>query len=151
MNRLSTETYVEVLCVDDWSSSHTDEIVNLVKAQFMTQSQDKRLYLQPIVWACLLQKLLPFTPESGLVPLFLMIRLDYWHADYKPPPLFPKNGMKIRAISDEDHLAVSLNMAIEHYLYPDIADAFFEAFMDVKDSIFHPDPATSEFPAPQDA
>ncbi|SJL16720.1 uncharacterized protein ARMOST_20249 [Armillaria ostoyae] len=149
IDRPSTEIYAEVLCVDYWNSSRTDEIANLVKAQF-TGSPDKRLCLQPIVWAHLLQTLLPFTLESGLIPLFLMIPKDYWRADYKPPPLFPKNNMTIHSISDEDHRAVSLQMAVYNHLYPDIADALVEGFTHVKDSIFHPDPATDEFPAPQD-
>ncbi|SJL16732.1 uncharacterized protein ARMOST_20261 [Armillaria ostoyae] len=149
MDRLSTETYAEVLSVDYFNSSRTDAIANIVKAQF-TESPGKRLRLQPIVWAHLLQELLPFTLETGLIPLFLVIPLSYWHADYKPPPLFPKNTLKIRSISDEDHRAVSLDMAVDNHLYPDIADAFFEGFTHVKDSIFHPDPATDEFPAPQD-
>ncbi|PBK80953.1 hypothetical protein ARMGADRAFT_817135 [Armillaria gallica] len=148
-DRLSTDTYIEVLCVDWMNPSRTDEIANLVKAQFM-ESPDKQLCLQPIVWAHLLQELLPFTLESGLVPLFLLIPPDYWCADYKPPPLFPKNGMKIRLISDKDHCAVYLQEAIHHHLYPDIADTFLEGFMHVKDSIFHPDPATNEFPTPKD-
>ncbi len=146
---LSTETYAGILCLDVWGSSHTDKIANLVKAQFM-ESSDKQLRLQPVVWARLLKRLLPFTLESGLIPLFLMIPPFYWLADYKPPPLFPKNGMKIRSISDDDHLAVSLQDAVYNHLYPDIADALLEGFMHVKDSIFHPDPATDEFPAPQD-
>ncbi|SJL16703.1 uncharacterized protein ARMOST_20232 [Armillaria ostoyae] len=145
----SIETYTEVLCVDYRNSSRTDEIANIVKAQFM--ASDQQLCLQPIVWAHLLQTLLPFTLESGLIPLFLMIPLDYWRADYKPPPLFPKNKMTIRSISDEDHCAVSLQTAVYNHLYPDIADALVEGFTHVEDSIFHPDPATDEFPAPQDA
>ncbi len=144
-----TETYMEVLCVDNLNSSCTDEIADLVKAQFI-ESLDKQLCLQPIVWAHLLQKLLPFTPENGLIPLFLMIPPLYWRASYKPLPLFPKNDMKIRSISDEDHQAVFLDMAVYVHLYPDIADAFFDGFTHVKDSIFHPDPAADEFPAPQD-
>ncbi|SJL16763.1 uncharacterized protein ARMOST_20292 [Armillaria ostoyae] len=146
----STETYAEVLCIDYFNSSRTDEMANLVKAQF-TESSDKRLCLQPIVWAHLLQMLLPFTPESGLIPLFPMIPLDYWCADYKPPPLFPKNGMRIRSISDKDHPAVSLQDAVYDHLYPDIANALLEGFMHVKDSLFHSDPTADEFPAPQDA
>ncbi len=148
-DQLSTETYAEVLCVNEFIPSRTDEIVNLVKAQF-TQSSYKQLRLQPIVWACLLETLLPFTLEIGLIPIFLMIPQFYWRADCKPPPLFPKNYMEIRSISDEDHLAVSLLDAVNQHLYPDIADAFFEGFTHVKDSIFHPDPATDEFPAPHD-
>ncbi|SJL16695.1 uncharacterized protein ARMOST_20224 [Armillaria ostoyae] len=149
IDRPSTETYAEVLCVDYFNSSRTDEIANLVKAQF-TESPDKWLCLQPIVWAHLLQTLLPFNLESGLIPLFPMIPSDYWHADYKPPPLFPKIYMKIRSISNEDHRAVSLRDAVYHHLYPDIADALLECFSHVKDGIFHPDPAADEFPAPQD-
>ncbi|PBK69495.1 hypothetical protein ARMSODRAFT_957134 [Armillaria solidipes] len=148
-DRLSAETYAEVLCADEYDFSRTNEIANLVKAQF-TESSDKQLRLQPIVWAHLLQELLPFTPESGLIPLFPMIPSFYWRVNYKLPPLFPKNHMKIRSISDQDHRAVSLKTAVAHHLYPDIADAFFEGFTHVKDSIFHPDPATDEFPAPQD-
>ncbi len=143
---LPTEIYAGVLCIDNWL---TDEIANLVKAQSM-ESSDKNLRLQPIVWACLLQRLLPFTLESGLIPLFLMIPPGYWHADYKPPPLFPKNNMEIRSISRQDHHAVPLQMAVYYHLYPDIADAFVEGFTHVKDSIFHLDPAADEFPAPQD-
>ncbi len=150
IDRPSTETYAEVLCIDYRNPSRPNEIANLVKAQFM-EPPDKELCLQPIVWAHLLQELLPFTLESGLIPLFLMIPPDYWRADYKPPPLFPKNDMKIRSISDEDHRAVSLFDAVYYHLYPDIADALFEGFMHVEDSIFHPDPATDEFSAPQDA
>ncbi len=142
---LSTETYAGILCFEDWSSSHTNKIANLVKAQFM-ESSDKQLRLQPIVWARLLQRLLPFTLESGLIPLFLMIPPDYWRADYKPPLLFPNNGGGIRSISDDDHHAVSLEMAVNHHLYPDIADAFFEVFMHVEDSLFHPDPAPMNSP-----
>ncbi|SJL16716.1 uncharacterized protein ARMOST_20245 [Armillaria ostoyae] len=145
----STETYAEVLSVDYWDPSRTDAVANIVKAQF-TESPDKRLRLQPIVWAHLLQELLPFTPESGLIPLFPMIPEDYWRADYKPPPLFPTHDMKIRSISDEDHPAVSLQDAVHSNLYPDIADAFLEGFTHVEDSIFHPDPVADEFPAPQD-
>ncbi|SJL16758.1 uncharacterized protein ARMOST_20287 [Armillaria ostoyae] len=146
IDRLSTETYAEVLCVD-YNSSCTDKISNLVKAQFIA-SPDQQLCLQPIVWAHLLQELLPFTPESGLIPLFLMIPPLYWCADYKPPPLFPKNDIKIRSISDKDHRALSLQDAVYYHLYPDIADALLEGFTHAKDSIFHPD--TDEFPAPQD-
>ncbi|SJL16693.1 uncharacterized protein ARMOST_20222 [Armillaria ostoyae] len=149
IDRPSTETYAEVLCVDYFNPSRTDEIVNLVKAQF-TESPDKQLCLQPIVWARLLRRLLPFTLESGLVPLFLMISPRYWRADYKPPSLFPKDDMTIRSISDEDHCAVSLQSAVSTHLYPDIADALLKGFTHVKDSIFHPDPAADEFPAPQD-
>ncbi|KAK0237138.1 hypothetical protein EDD85DRAFT_790815 [Armillaria nabsnona] len=147
-NRLSAVTYAEVLCVNPFGFFCTNEIENLVEAQF-TDPKDEWLCLQPIVWARLLQKLLPFTRENGL-SLFLMIPLDYWGADYKPPPLFPKNNMKIRSISDEDHHAVNLQDTVYHHLYPDIADALCEGFMDVKDDIFHPDLATEEFPSPQD-
>ncbi|KAK0440174.1 hypothetical protein EV421DRAFT_813983 [Armillaria borealis] len=77
----STETYAEVLCVKYLLySSRLDEIANLVKAQFMESFDKPPLRLQPIVWAHLLQELLPFTPESGLIPLFLMIPPDYWRA-----------------------------------------------------------------------
>ncbi|KAK0436701.1 hypothetical protein EV421DRAFT_1830457, partial [Armillaria borealis] len=79
-----------------------------------------------------------------------MIPPDYWRADYQPPPLFPKNDMKIRSISHQDHTAVPLEMAVFTHLYQGIADAFFEGFTHVKDSIFHPDPATDEFPTPKD-
>ncbi|KAK0231761.1 hypothetical protein EDD85DRAFT_114760 [Armillaria nabsnona] len=79
-----------------------------------------------------------------------MIPPDHWHADYEPPLLFPKNGMKICSISDEDHRAVSFNKAFYDYLYPAIADAFCEGFTHVEDSLFHPDPAADKFPAPQD-
>ncbi len=148
-DRLPTETYAEVLCVDYFNPSRTNEIANLVKAQFIEPS-NQWLFLQPIVWAHLLQTLLPFTLESSLIPLFLrMIPMDYWHANYKPPPLFPKNGMRIHSISHQDHCAVSLQDAVYHHLYPDIADAFFEGFAHVEDSIFHPDPAADEFPTPQ--
>ncbi|SJL16734.1 uncharacterized protein ARMOST_20263 [Armillaria ostoyae] len=126
----STEAYAEVLSVDYWDPWRTDAIANIVKAQF-TESPDKQLRLQPIVWAHLLQNLLPFTLESATSP-------------------FPKKGGKIRSISGEDHRAVSLQDAVYSNLYPDIADAFLEGFTHVKDSIFHPDPATDEFPAPQD-
>ncbi|PBK86337.1 hypothetical protein ARMGADRAFT_972883 [Armillaria gallica] len=147
-DRLSAEAYAEVLSVDsEYDFSRTDEIAILVKAQF-TESSDKQLRLQPIVWAHLLQELLPFTPESGLIPLFPMIPSSYWHVNYKLPPLFPKNDMKIRSISDQDHRAVSLRDAVYHHLYPDIANAFSEGF--TQDSIFHPDLAADEFPAPQD-
>ncbi len=145
---LSTETYAEILCFDKLSYPYINEIANLVKAQFM-ESLDKCLCLQPIVWAHLLQTLLPFTLESGLIPLFLMIPPDYWYAHYEPPPLFPKNGMKIRSISDQDPRAVNLRDAVFYHLYPDIADAFFECFKHVKDSIFHPDPATDETQDPR--
>ncbi|KAK0494225.1 hypothetical protein EDD18DRAFT_1355538 [Armillaria luteobubalina] len=108
------------------------------------------LYLQPIVWAHLLQRLLPFTLESGLIPLFLMIPSFYWHGDYRPPPLFLGNDKEIHSISEEDHHAVSLRMAVSTHLYPDIVDALLECSTHAEDSVFHPDPATDEFPAPQD-
>ncbi len=151
IDRPSPETSAEVLAVlPFYSSEHANKIANLVKAQF-TDFSDKWLPLQPIVWAHLLQQLLPFTLESGLIPLFLMIPLDYWRADYEPPPLFPKNRMKIRSISNaRDHHAVYVGDAICHHLYPDIADAFVKGFTHVEDSIFHPDPAADEFPAPHD-
>ncbi|SJL11069.1 uncharacterized protein ARMOST_14470 [Armillaria ostoyae] len=149
----STETYAaEVLCADYYlpDSERTYEIFNLVKAQFMESPPDDQLCLQPIVWAHLLQYLLPFTPKSGLIPLFLMIPPDYWRADYKPPPLFLKYNMKIRSISREDHHAVNLRDAVYNHLYPDIADALFEGFTHVEDSIFHSELVADEFPAPQD-
>ncbi len=148
IDRPSPETSAEILAVQPFYNAN--KVANLVKAQF-TEFSDKWLPLQPIVWAHLLQQLLPFTLESGLIPLFLMIPLDYWRADYEPPPLFPKNGKKIRSISNaRDHRAVYVGDAVYHHLYPDIADAFVKGFTHVEDSIFHPDPAADEFPAPHD-
>ncbi|KAK0237151.1 hypothetical protein EDD85DRAFT_599515 [Armillaria nabsnona] len=147
IDRPSTETYAEVLCVNVFP--RINEIANLVKAQ-CTGLLDKKLYLQPIVWAHLLKELLPFTLESGLISLFLMIPPFYWRADYKPPPLFLKNGMKIRSISCHDDRAVPLQIAVYRNLYPDIADAFYEGFTHVEESLFHPDSAADEFLAPQD-
>ncbi|KAK0216241.1 hypothetical protein IW262DRAFT_1299481 [Armillaria fumosa] len=145
----STETSAEVLCVDYWNSSRIDEIAKLVKAQFM-EPTDKPLCLQPVVWARFLELLLPFTPESGLVPLLLMIPWEYWSANHTPPSLFPKTDLKIRSISHQDHLAVPLETAVHNNLYPDVANAFFEDFAHALDSLFHPDPSVDEFPAPQD-
>lgn len=47
-----------------------------------------------------------------------------------------------------DHHIVSPQVAVSTHLFPDIADAILEWFTPMEDSIFHPGPATDDFPAP---
>ncbi|KAK0431284.1 hypothetical protein EV421DRAFT_1854414 [Armillaria borealis] len=160
-NRSSPEIYAELLAIYPkvfCDSDDLEQVLNLVKAQFMG-SADQVLLLQPIVWGYLLQKLLPLNLHSWdsvsslIQPLFSVISPSYWHADYKPLPLFlGRDQLKICLTSDTIHqnsYPVRLENAVYKHLSPYVADAIFQCFRDASDSVFHSDPS-NEFPAPQD-
>ncbi len=160
-NQLSPEVYAELLAISSnflSDSDHLEQVLNLVKAQF-TEPVVQQLSLQPIVWGHLLQKLLPLKSHSWdsisslIQPLFSEISSSYWHADYKPLPLF-LGGDQLKICLPSDRLRrysgpVQLATTIRNYLSPYVADAIFQYFRDAWDINFHSDPA-DEFPAPQD-
>ncbi|SJL16736.1 uncharacterized protein ARMOST_20265 [Armillaria ostoyae] len=163
-NRLSPEVYAELLAISSdfiFHSDHLEQVLNLIQAQF-TGPAVQRLSLPPIVWGYLLQKLLPLNSHSWdsisslIQPLFSEISSSYWHADYKPLPIFlgreSRDQLKIFSPSDGYSRysgPFRLAIAVREYLSPYVADAIFQYFRDVWDIDFHSDPA-DEFPAPQD-
>ncbi len=136
-------------------SDHLEQVLNLVKAQF-TGPAVQQLSLQPIVWGYLLQKLLPLNSHSWdsvsslIQPLFSEISSSYWHADYKPLPLFlGTDKLKICLTSDRYSRPIRLANAVKEYLSPYVADASSSTSEMLGTLDFHSDPA-DEFPAPQD-
>ncbi len=161
-NQSSPEIYAELLAIYPkilCNSDDLEQVFNLLKAQLMRPA-DQLLLLQPIVWGSLFQKLLPLNSHSWdsvsslIQPLFSVISPSYWHADYKPLPLFlGRDQLKICLTSDtihENSYPVRLDTAIYEHLSPYVADAIFQYFRDASDSVFHSD-SSNEFSALQDS
>ncbi|SJK97122.1 uncharacterized protein ARMOST_00373 [Armillaria ostoyae] len=90
------------------------------------------LRLQPIVWAYLLQKLLPSDLDDLEVRqlLFIEIPMSYWSPGFIPPtPVIEREGMKL---FDEDSTGTTLRMAIQRGLYLYVAEVIL-----FQDQLFH--------------
>ncbi|KAK0447865.1 uncharacterized protein EV420DRAFT_1647606 [Desarmillaria tabescens] len=136
---LATETYMDCRNVQD-----------LIVANLRTPPVSQSLCLQPIVWGCLLSKILPLDREVYEL-LFHALPTIYWHADYKLPPHFlPNKGLPISMIPTGDR-PETLFVAISESLFASIGDILLQggaSFM-VQDSVFYRDP-TSQLSEPND-
>ncbi|KAK0222222.1 hypothetical protein IW262DRAFT_1379032 [Armillaria fumosa] len=97
------------------------------------------LRLQPIVWAYLLQKLLPSGHDNLEVMqlLFTEIPSYYWRADFVPLIRFiERKGMKIPY---EDGVATTLRTAIQGGLYLYVAEVILQDYVGVESTIFRQD------------
>ncbi|KAK0455559.1 uncharacterized protein EV420DRAFT_577435 [Desarmillaria tabescens] len=117
---LSPAIYADLLSICPFCET---EIRELIISNLKAGSYDPTaLRLQPIVWACLLQKLYPSNPDNLEVMriLFTMIPLSYWSVDFTPPTRFIEcSGIKIL---DEDTAVATLWTAIQESLYPYVAE-----------------------------
>ncbi|KAK0448776.1 hypothetical protein EV421DRAFT_1484787 [Armillaria borealis] len=127
----------------DLLSIQTDcrkEIRELVISNLRAVPNDPTaLRLQPIVWAYLLQKLLPSGPDNLEVMqlLFTEIPPFYWRADFISPIHFiERKGMKIPY---EDDVATTLRMAIQGGLYLYVAEVILQDHVGVESTIFRQD------------
>ncbi|KAK0455548.1 uncharacterized protein EV420DRAFT_1765585 [Desarmillaria tabescens] len=117
---LSPAIYAELLSICMFCETEIRELVisNLKAGSYNPTA----LRLQPIVWAYLLQKLDPSTPDNfGVMQiLFTMIPPFYWSADFTPPTQFIECcGIKILY---GDTAVATLGTAIQESLYLYVAE-----------------------------
>ncbi len=124
-NFMSPEVHLQLQCfsIADRTLSYRNEI----RQQFLPWSW---LTLQPIMWARLLHEFLSIHLEEEkndiydhlIKDFFPSIPQLYWEADFVcPPPVFEYQEIKVfnNKVSGE---AVTLEHAVEKYLYPWVAD-----------------------------
>ncbi|PBK99431.1 hypothetical protein ARMGADRAFT_1025640 [Armillaria gallica] len=127
-------------------TDHLDEI-----REFLTSNlSGEGIHLEPIVWARLLHKLVPFGPDDRDMAqyFFKTISLRYWEANFVvPPPVYEWEDIKIieNANSDPDRLETTFCL----YLYPWVEESIIQGQLNVTDSIFNPE-IPDDYPSPQD-
>ncbi|KAK0505116.1 hypothetical protein EDD18DRAFT_325355 [Armillaria luteobubalina] len=95
------------------------------------------LHLQPIVWAYLLQKLLPSGTDNLEVMQLLFIEIPsfYWSANFTPSTqVIDRQGMKIPY---RDGIATTLRMAIQECLYQYVAEVLLQDHMCIEHTVFY--------------
>ncbi|KAK0238845.1 hypothetical protein EDD85DRAFT_522024 [Armillaria nabsnona] len=145
----SPEVYAQLLCLQH-GADHLDEIRELLISNILSNTFLKGIRLEPIVWARLLHKLLPFGPDDRDMTrmLFQYIPSSYWQADFVyPPPVFEWEEMKI--FKNADSMADHLLPTVCNYLYPWIGESIIQGQSNVTDSIFNPE-SLDDYPSPQD-
>ncbi len=146
---LSPDVYAQLLCLQH-GTSHLDEIRELLASNLYSNLSGEGIALEPIVWARLLHKLLPFGPDDRNMTqiIFQQMPSNYWTADFVcPPPVFEWEEMKIfkNANSQPDRLKSTFC----HYLYPWVGESIIRGQLNVTDSIFNPE-NLDDYPLPQD-
>ncbi|KAK0195061.1 hypothetical protein F5146DRAFT_1024031 [Armillaria mellea] len=114
------------------------EIRELIKSNLTAVPGDPTaLHLQPIVWAYLLQKLLPSSPDNLEVMQLLFIEIPsfYWGANFIPPStqVIERKGWKFPYT---DGVATTLRMAIQGCLYLYVAEVLLQDHMRIEPTIF---------------
>ncbi|KAK0238881.1 hypothetical protein EDD85DRAFT_1022338 [Armillaria nabsnona] len=141
----SPDVYAQLLCLQH-GTDHLDEIREFLASNLSGEGID----LEPIVWARLLHKLLPFGPDDRDMAqyFFEIIPSDYWEASFVvPPPVYEWESIKI--IENGNSLLASLKTIFCLYLYPWVGESIIQGQLNVTDSIFDPE-SPDDYPSPQD-
>ncbi|SJL03734.1 uncharacterized protein ARMOST_07091 [Armillaria ostoyae] len=148
-DRFSPDIYAQLLSLQSVTGRlRLDEIWELLLSNL---SRDD-ITLEPIVWARLLHKLLPFGLDDRNMTriIFQEIPPVYWEANFVcPPPDYEWEEMKIFNTTDCTGKAVNFRMAIQKHLYPWIGECVKQDQLNVTDSIFNPE-SPDDYPSPQD-
>ncbi|PBK72338.1 hypothetical protein ARMSODRAFT_1016307 [Armillaria solidipes] len=143
--RFSPDVYAQLLCLQH-GTNHLDEIRELL----LSNLPEEGIVLEPIVWARLLHKLLPFGPDDRDIALYFfeIIPSNYWNANFVvPPPVYEWEEIKI--IKNANSTADHLRSTVHNYLYPWVGDSIIQGKLNVTDSIFNPE-SPDDYPSPQD-
>ncbi|PBK99433.1 hypothetical protein ARMGADRAFT_1025642 [Armillaria gallica] len=127
-------------------TDHLDEIRELLASNLSGEG----ILLEPIVWARLLHKLVPFGPDDrGMAQYFFKtIPSEYWRANFVvPPPVYEWEDIKI--IQNANSQPYYLKDIFCHYLYPWVGESIIRGQLNVTDSIFNPE-SPDDYPSPQD-
>ncbi|PBK99383.1 hypothetical protein ARMGADRAFT_500737 [Armillaria gallica] len=114
----SPDVYAQLLCLQH-GTHPLDEIRELLLSNLPINASSKVTRLEPILWARLLHKFLPFGPDDLDIVRYVLAIIPscYWRANLVCPPLvFECQGMKI--LNNTKKEVVDLRHAIEWYLYP---------------------------------
>ncbi|PBK72336.1 hypothetical protein ARMSODRAFT_972962 [Armillaria solidipes] len=106
--------------------------------------------LEPIVWARLLHKVLPFGPDDRDIAqhFFKIIPSNYWRANFVvPPPVYEWEDIKI--IENANNQPDRLTTTFCDSLYPWVGEGIFQGQLNITDSIFNPE-SLDDYPSPQD-
>ncbi|KAK0238882.1 hypothetical protein EDD85DRAFT_951100 [Armillaria nabsnona] len=142
---LSPDVYAQLMCLQH-GTDHLDEIRELLASNLSGEGID----LEPIVWARLLHKLLPFGPDDrDMAQYFLeIIPSNYWKANFVvPPPVYEWEDIKI--IENANSRPDRLETTFCDYLYPWVGESIIRGQLNATDSIFNP-ASPDDYPSPQD-
>ncbi|SJL03776.1 uncharacterized protein ARMOST_07133 [Armillaria ostoyae] len=145
----SPDVYAQLLCLQH-GTDHLDEIRELLLSNLVSNLSEEGITLEPIVWARLLHKLLPFGPDVRDMAqyFFEIIPSHYWKANFVvPPPVCEWEDIKI--IENANSQPVRLLPTVCNYLYPWVGDSIVQGKWNVTDSIFNPE-SPDDYPSPQD-
>ncbi|KAK0238837.1 hypothetical protein EDD85DRAFT_522103 [Armillaria nabsnona] len=144
--RFSLEIYAQYLCI----YGHGHQIQKLFLPDTYHESDIiDNLHFEPIVWAHLLQQLLPYGQINNAVQkLFLYIPSSYWHTSSVYSLVYEQAGVKVfnNARAHKHCKGVNLQIAIREYLCPWVIEKLQGH---ITDSIFNSD-NPNEYPLPQD-
>ncbi|KAK0225559.1 hypothetical protein IW262DRAFT_1491163 [Armillaria fumosa] len=131
----SPDIYADLLSIQ---KDCRKEIRELIKFNLTAVPNDPTaLRLQPIVWAYLLQKLLPSGSDNLEVMQLLFIEIPsfYWTADFIPPrtQVIERKGWKFPYI---DGVATTLRMAVRECLYLYVAEVVLQDHTRIEPTIF---------------
>ncbi|PBK72335.1 hypothetical protein ARMSODRAFT_909938 [Armillaria solidipes] len=145
----SPDVYTQLLC-SQHGTDHLDEIRELLISNILSNNSLKGIRLEPIAWARLLHKVLPFGPDDRDMAeyFFEMIPSNYWKANFVvPPPVYEWEDIKI--IKKANSQPGCLWSTVCNYLYPWVGDSIIQGKLNVTDSIFNPE-SPDDYPSPQD-
>ncbi|PBK99427.1 hypothetical protein ARMGADRAFT_1074303 [Armillaria gallica] len=116
--RFSPDVYAQLMCLQH-GTNHLDEIREFFLSNRYSNLTGEGIDLEPIVWARLLHKLVPFGPDDRDMTqyFFEIIPSNYWMANFVvPPPVYEWEGIKI--IENANSQPYSLETTFCLYLYP---------------------------------
>ncbi|KAK0446719.1 hypothetical protein EV421DRAFT_2017668 [Armillaria borealis] len=146
---LSPDVYAQLMCLQH-GTEHLDEIRELLLSNLYSNLSGEGICLDPIVWARLLHKLIPFGPDDRDMAqyFFEIIPSIYWMANFVvPPPVYEWEDIKI--IENANSQPDRLQHTICNYLYPWVGEGIIQGQLNVTDSIFNPE-SPDDYPSPQD-
>ncbi len=145
----SPDVYAQLLCLQH-GTDHLDEIREFLLSNLYSNLSGEGILLEPIVWARLLHKLVPFGPDDRDMAqyFFEIIPSNYWRANFVvPPPVYEWEDIKIieNANSQRDRLKSTFFLN----LYPWVGESIIQGQLNVTDSLFNPE-IPDDYPSPQD-
>ncbi len=127
--RFSPDVYAQLMCLQH-GTDELDEIRELLASNLSGEGID----LEPIVWARLLHKLLPFGPDDRDMAryFFEIIPSNYWKANFVvPPPVYEWEDIKM--IENANNQPYRLKGIFCHYLYPWVGESIIQGQLNVTD------------------
>ncbi|KAK0188936.1 hypothetical protein F5146DRAFT_1225613 [Armillaria mellea] len=126
------------------------QLLELLRSNFLSNLSLKGIELEPIVWARLFHKILPYGPDDrDMVQYFFSVIPTFnWRARFvSSPPVYEWGEVQI--FQEAESRPARLLPTLYHYLDHWVEESIIQRQLDVIDSVFNPE-SPDDYPSPQD-